>query len=657
MKKELELLAEFSRKLGRNKSQIIAAGGNTSWKKGKSIWVKASGKKLGYVTPSDFVECDLKMLESNLEKKYSKEPEECYREARRDMLATRRDPDSSLEPSVETSIHVLLRDPFVAHTHPTLINALTSSKGGKNIIRELFPDNSVFIEYKYPGIALFSGVKKEIETFRRKHSSDPDYIFLKNHGIVVGGKSPEKMEEKFERLFNTIIPLVWQFPDSNVNEVEKDKVLSILPAIRMILSDEKTRVIRFRSCSLSDHFMESEKRFMKIHRSFCFDHVKHGEGKYLFIEKSIEDPGFLDHCKNRVMNFFADNGFLPKVFMIKDFGVVYAGDTARDADDLADIFEDQMKISYLSENFGGPEFLPDSEIELIRERLGYGSPCGDNDTYGEGLVGGKVAIVTGGAQGFGEGIVRSLFNNRANVVVADLNEEAGNSLAEEINDPLGPNRLVFIKTDVSDPASVDSLIENTVRLFGGLDLMISNAGVLFAGGLDEMDADRFDLVTRVNYKGYFLCAKYSSAVMELQSKYSTTHYTDIIQINSKSGLKGSNKNFAYAGGKFGGIGLTQSFAMELMPYRIKVNSIAPGNFFDGPLWSDPENGLFMQYLRAGKVPGAKTVYDVKRYYESQVPANRGCTVEDVMKALYYVIDQKYETGQAVPVTGGQIMLK
>ena len=133
-------------------------------------------------------------------------------------------------------------------------------------------------------------------------------------------------------------------------------------------------------------------------------------------------------------------------------------------------------------------------------------------------------------------------------------------------------------------------------------------------------------------------------------------WTDIVQVNSKSGLVGSKNNGAYAGSKFGSIGLTQSFALELVADRVKVNSICPGNFFDGPLWSDPVKGLFVQYLNSGKVPGAKTTADVKKHYESLIPMHRGCTPEDVAKAICYVVEQQYETGQAVPVTGGQVML-
>ncbi len=268
----------------------------------------------------------------------------------------------------------------------------------------------------------------------------------------------------------------------------------------------------------------------------------------------------------------------------------------------------------------------------------------------------KVIAITGGGMGFGEGIARQLFADGANVVILDINEEAGQAVASGLNCQKTPNRALFLRTDVTDLRSVSDAVYGTVLEFSGLDVMISNAGVLKAGSIEEMDPDSFDFVTRVNYTGYFNCVRASIPVMKVQNKHSPGNFGDIIQINSKSGLQGSRKNFAYAGSKFGGIGLTHSFAMELMGDRIKVNSICPGNYFEGPLWSDPEKGLFVQYLRAGKVPGAETIDDVKRYYESMVPAGRGCRVEDVVKAIRYVIDQEYETGQAIPVTGGQVML-
>ena len=214
----------------------------------------------------------------------------------------------------------------------------------------------------------------------------------------------------------------------------------------------------------------------------------------------------------------------------------------------------------------------------------------------------------------------------------------------------------FARCDVSDPASVENLMIKAVEHFGGIDLFVSNAGVLKAGNLHDMTPENFEHVTKINYNGYFLCAKYVSEIMKAEYEADPTKWYDIVQINSKSGLVGSKANFAYAGGKFGGIGLTQSFALELVPWQIKVNSVCPGNYYDGPLWSDPEKGLFVQYLNAGKVPGAKTVEDVKEYYLAKSPIRRGCTPEDVAKAIFYCVEQTYETGQAIPVTGGQTML-
>ena len=268
-----------------------------------------------------------------------------------------------------------------------------------------------------------------------------------------------------------------------------------------------------------------------------------------------------------------------------------------------------------------------------------------------GRLSGKITVVTGAAQGFGRGIAEELYKQGACVAVADLNAPLAETVAKELGE-----RAFAVRVDVTDEESVANMVKATVDRFGGLDLFISNAGVLKAGSLDELEKKDFEFVTSVNYTAFFTCVKYASRVMRAQFEADHAWSGDIVEVNSKSGLEGSLKNFAYAGSKFGGIGLVQSFALELCPYNIKVNAVCPGNFFDGPLWADPARGLFVQYLNAGKVAGAKTAEDVRRYYEGKVPMGRGCLPSDVAKAIFYAVEQPYETGQAIPVTGGQVML-
>ncbi|MBQ0080131.1 MAG: SDR family NAD(P)-dependent oxidoreductase [Alistipes sp.] len=276
-----------------------------------------------------------------------------------------------------------------------------------------------------------------------------------------------------------------------------------------------------------------------------------------------------------------------------------------------------------------------------------------SEAKGEGRFYGKVAVITGAAQGLGEAFARKLSKDGAMVVLADRNITGIQKLEEEISNS---SKCLSVQTDVTNSKSVEELVEKSVKQFGGIDIFISNAGIVYAGGLDVAKEEEFDRINEVNYKGYFHCAKACSKIMKMQTRYDQNTYADIIQINSKSGLRGSKANFMYSASKFAGIGLTQSFALELAPYRIKVNSICPGNYYEGNLWSDPKNGLFIQYLNAGKVPEAKNVEDVKRHYLSQVPMGKGCSPDDIYRAIVYAIEQTGETGQAIPVTGGQTML-
>jgi NAD(P)-dependent dehydrogenase (short-subunit alcohol dehydrogenase family) len=425
----------------------------------------------------------------------------------------------------------------------------------------------------------------------------------------------------------------------------------------MLLSEERTKIIRCRHNELISKYYQNQQEFHKISLPLTPDIIVYCKTRYLFIEQCSTAEKILESIKQQLPRFQNEYGYLPKIIVIRNTGLLAVETSAASAEAVLDVYEDLIKVSHYSSLCGGTKALtPDQsafidkwEVENYRRKIAQSNEKGSK-------LNSKIAIVTGGAQGFGSGIAEALFRLGVNVVVADLNEEAGNKFVSDLKTSGLPNKSVFIKTDVSDPESVKNLVERTVSEFGGLDIMVSNAGVLKAGGLDEIEPEQFIKTTGINYNGYFYCSKYASEIMKVQNLERPDYFSDIIQINSKSGLKGSNRNFAYAGAKFGGIGLTQSFALELAPFRIKVNSICPGNFYEGPLWSDPKNGLFVQYLNTGKVPGAKTIDDVRKFYEDQVPMKRGCRLEDVVKALLYIIDQEYETGQAFPVTGGQVML-
>jgi len=269
----------------------------------------------------------------------------------------------------------------------------------------------------------------------------------------------------------------------------------------------------------------------------------------------------------------------------------------------------------------------------------------------------KVMVVTGGVQGFGYGIAKYAAENGAYLAIADVNFAGAEKVCEEFNAEFGPYCAIPVQMDVTSEQQVREGIEQVAATFGGIDIFQSNAGVLRAGATDTLSLEDFMFVTNINYVGYFICAKQAFILMKRQHEINPDYWMDIIQTNSKSGLTGSNKNCSYAGSKFGTIGLTQSFAMEMADYNIKVNSVCPGNYLHGPLWSDPKDGLFAQYLRTNKIPGAKTVSDLIHHYNEKVPMRRSCEAIDVAKAILYLIEQDYETGQALPVSGGQLMLR
>lgn len=658
MNQNIKALIDVSQKYGSKKEYVIAGGGNTSFKDENQLWVKASGVSLNTIDENGFCVLDRKKLDEIEHLSFSEDSATREEQVKNALLNSRVDPSSELRPSVETSLHNLFRYRFVVHTHSTLVNGLMCSNLAAEKTAEIFGDEVLYVPYSDPGFVLFKIIAEKIADYNTRFNCDPKVVLIQNHGIFVAADSTEEIDALYADVKTKLESTFSTFPTSEELPVS-EKIVKALPAIRMLLSSEKIKTASAFNNSWVARFVTDKATFDKgISKPFNPDQMVYCGSEYLLIEQNESAEAIVDEAKEKIAAFEIRKGSLPKVIFVQNEGVIVAEDSPTSVGYIKDLVNDFCQISTLAENFGGPHpltpeqaaFIENWEVENYRKKVALGGkPQGRTEN--------KIVIVTGAAQGFGAGIAELLFAEGANIIVADMNEEKGLEFAEQLNSKGSKNKAHFVKVNVSDGESVKAMVDQTVLQFGGLDAMISNAGILRAGSLDEMDQATFELMTKVNYTGYFLCAKYAQPVMKMQHSVKPDHFADIIQINSKSGLKGSNKNFAYAGGKFGGIGLTQSFALELMPFNIKVNSICPGNFFDGPLWSNPDNGLFVQYLNAGKVPGAKTIADVKAFYEAQVPAGRGCTAEDVAKAIFYVIDQEYETGQAIPVTGGQNMLK
>lgn len=255
---------------------------------------------------------------------------------------------------------------------------------------------------------------------------------------------------------------------------------------------------------------------------------------------------------------------------------------------------------------------------------------------------GKTAIVTGGALGIGYGISYRLAEAGANVVIANRNEKDGKAAAEKLK-KLG-FKAKFVQTDVSHEGQVKNLMAETVKAYGGLDILVNNAGIYPEIPLLKMTLADFERVIAINLYGVFICTKFASEQMILQNRGGK-----IINVTSIDALHPSSVGLAhYDASKHGVWGFTKNIALELAPYKIWVNAIAPGGILTPGV----------QRMQSSSMAAASL--DMKKIMEAflaNIPMGRMGDSDEIGKvALFLASDMSsYMTGSQIVVDGGVLL--
>ena len=253
---------------------------------------------------------------------------------------------------------------------------------------------------------------------------------------------------------------------------------------------------------------------------------------------------------------------------------------------------------------------------------------------------GKSAIVTGGAAGIGLGITRRLAEARASVLIADLDENAARVAAKQLADE--GLRVEAIGADVADERSVQEVVDTAVQLFGGIDILVNNAGIYPNVPLANLDAAMFDRILSVNLRGVFLFTKLVSELMKSEGRHG-----QIVNVTSIDAVHPSMVGLAtYDASKHGVWGFTKNVAVELAPFGIQVNAVAPGGIATpgtSVVETAPDSGVDMDAMMAT--------------FLAKIPMRRMGEPDEIGKVVLFLVSDmaSYMTGRQIIVDGGALL--
>ncbi|MER1986511.1 MAG: bifunctional aldolase/short-chain dehydrogenase [Solibacillus sp.] len=650
--------------IGSDRAVCNWGGGNTSFKtsaidfKGNSVevmWVKGSGSDLATMKEENFSGLLLQdMLE--LEKRVSMTDEKMVNYLEHCMLKK-----NQPRPSIETLLHTFLPFKHVDHTHPDAIISICCAPNGEEIAKEIWGDRYVWVPYIRPGFTLSKMIAQGV-----RNNPNAELVLMEKHGLVVWGETAQESYNKTIEVINeaehyianvtvqlTPIPLLKQY----TAEEKLHLMQTILPAVRGAASVYERVVTRVDVSEAVINFVSSkEAKELSQIGAACPDHLVHTKRIPLHVDWTGNAATLQDEVIAAIAGYTANyTGYFsefasqtdkmfnpaPRVILVKGLGMVTTGKDIKAANLSADLYHRAISVITGSYKLGGFTSLTAEEsfaVEYWPLELYKLSLAPPEDEFSR-----QVAFVTGGAGGIGSETCRLLASKGAHVVLADLNLEGAENVAQSINAVYGDGRAIAVKMDVTDEQQIIAALQKTVETYGGIDILVNNAGLATSNPFEETTLDEWNLNINVLGTGYFLVSREAFKIMKQQRLGGS-----MIFIASKNSIYAGKNASAYSAVKALEVHLARCIAVEGGDFGIRANSVLPDAVLQGSaIWGS-------NWRKERAAAYGIDEEDLEEHYRQRTVLKENIYPRDIAEAIAFFASAKAKktTGCMLTVDGG-----
>lgn len=666
----LNALLARSNSLGSNPKITNYAGGNTSAKgealdpsTGETVsvlYVKGSGGDLGTLKKSGLATLYLERMRA-LVNVYRGVEYEDEMVALFDYCAFGR---GGAAPSIDTAMHGLVESLHVDHLHPDAIIALATSSEGEALTKSCFREEILWVDWRRPGFQLGLDIAKIARENPRAHG-----CILGGHGLTTWADTSQECEarsrgaiEKAEAFLKThgkpepfgkIISVRTALPE----EERRTMAAAIAPSLRGIASQDNRMVGHFNDSDVVLDFIASEAltRLAALGTS-CPDHflrtkispfvvaVDAGVTAEEIIAKAHEGhAGYREryqqyYDKYATVESPAIRGADPLIILVPGIGMFSYGKDKQTARIAGEFYINAINVMRGAESVS--TYRPIEEAEKFRIEYWELEEAKLRRAPKSKTLAGRVALVTGAGSGIGRATAERLSAEGACVVIADRDLEAAQKVASELG---GPDKAVAVYVDVTDEQAVAGAVAQSALAFGGVDLIVNNAGLSISKPLVDTSSSDWDIQHNVMARGSFLVSREGAKAMIAQGMGG-----DIIYISSKNSVFAGPNNVAYGASKADQAHQVRLLAAELGSYQIRVNGVNPDGVVRG-------SGIFASGWGAQRA----AVYGVEEeklgeYYAQRTILKREVLPEHIAAAVFVLASAELSltTGLHIPVDGG-----